>query len=92
MIATLFGHWELNNPTIVLAILFSTCLAPIAGQFGLWVGLLAGFLHISVVMNINIGLMHGGLNLYNNGLAGGFVAIVLVPLLEALKQNNGERL
>jgi hypothetical protein len=88
IIATFFGHWELNNPSIVLAILFSTCLAPIAGQFGLWVGLLAGFLHISVVMNINIGLMHGGLNLYNNGLAGGFVAIVLVPLIEALKQKE----
>ena len=88
IMATFFGHWELNNPTIVLAILFSTCLAPIAGQFGLWVGLLAGFLHISVVMNINIGLMHGGLNLYNNGLAGGFVAIVLVPLIDALKQKE----
>lgn len=92
MIATLFGGWELNNPSIVLAILFGTCLAPIAGQFGFWIGLLAGFLHISVVMNINIGLMHGGLNLYNNGLAGGLVASVLVPLIEALKQNNGERL
>jgi hypothetical protein len=32
--------------------------------------------------------MHGGLNLYNNGLAGGFVAIVLVPLIEALKQKE----
>jgi hypothetical protein len=92
IIATFFGHWELNNPTIVLAILFSTCLAPIAGQFGFCFGLLAGFLHISVVMNINIGLMHGGLNLYNNGLAGGLVASVLVPLIEALKQNDSGRL
>ena len=42
-------------------------------QTGALVGLLAGFLHSSVALNI--GSVYGGMNLYNNGFAGGIVAI-----------------
>ena len=34
----------------------------------------------------NIGYLHGGLNLYNNGLAGGFVAMILIPLITTFKR------
>lgn len=71
--------WDLGDPINILFILFSSCLAPIAGQFGpLW-GILAGFLHVTVVNFI--GMLAGGLNLYSNGFAGGFVVMFLVPII-----------
>jgi hypothetical protein len=66
-----------------LAILFSTGLAPIAGKYGWHWGMIAGFVHVSVA--IIIGDLNGGMNLYNNGFAGGFVAITAVPLIEFFK-------
>ncbi|MGM0419599.1 MAG: DUF1576 domain-containing protein [Bacillota bacterium] len=74
-------------PGALLAALFGTTLAPIAGQFGIKAGLLAGFMHLAVVMNV--GYLHGGINLYNNGFAGGMVAAMLVPILTSLKRVNG---
>jgi len=46
-----------------------------------FVGLLAGFLHSSVALNV--GIVYGGMNLYNNGFAGGLVAGFLLPILDA---------
>jgi hypothetical protein len=62
-----------------LAILFSTGLAPIACKYGFFRGIIVGFMHVSVA--IYIGDLNGGLNLYNNGFAGGFVAITIVPVI-----------
>lgn len=76
--------WEINTPTIVLATLFSTTLAPISGEFGIGYGLIAGFIHVTLVMNI-VGL-NAGLNLYNNGFAGGILATILVPIIKSLKK------
>ena len=71
--------WPLTSPSNIAAILFSTALAPIAGQFG-WVwGIIAGFLHVSVAMFV--GEINGGLNLYNNGFSAGIVAMFLVPVI-----------
>ena len=53
-------------------------LAPIAGRFGIIAGIFAGFVHVS--MAFNVGYLHGGINLYNNGFSGGFVAAMLVPI------------
>ncbi|MDR2568794.1 MAG: DUF1576 domain-containing protein [Oscillospiraceae bacterium] len=76
-----FNIWPFTSPSNIAAILFSSALAPIAGQFG-WVwGIIAGFLHVSVAMFV--GEMNGGLNLYNNGFAAGFVAMFLVPIITA---------
>lgn len=85
--ATLAGLFNLNkisSPNLILPILFSSALAPIAGKFGFGSGILAGILHVSIVSSI--GYLHGGLNLYNNGLAGGFVAMILIPLITAFKK------
>nr|WP_302598056.1 DUF1576 domain-containing protein [uncultured Cellulosilyticum sp.] len=68
-------------PSIQLAALFSSSLAPIAGQFGLVAGIIAGILHTSIVTSTT--QMYLGLNLYNNGFAAGFVAIIMIPLLES---------
>ena len=75
---------EVTSPSLVLSILFSTTLAPICGKFGWKYGVLAGIIHVNIVTNI--GYLHGGLNLYNNGLAGGFVAMILIPLITTFKK------
>lgn len=77
--------WRINDPAILLASLFGTTLSPIAGEFGWKVGIIAGFIHSSVVLNVSY--LHAGLNLYNNGFAGGIVALVLVPIIEAFRKD-----
>lgn len=79
ILSAFLNIWQLNSPNMLLTTLFSTGLAPIAGQFGWPIGILAGFLHVAVAMNT--GYLHGGLNLYNNGFAAGFVAMILVPII-----------
>lgn len=80
-----FSIYGLSDPIVVICILFSTCLAPIATNYGVIWGTIAGSLHMTFVMNT--GFMHGGMNLYNNGLAGGFVVIVLIPIIESFNQH-----
>lgn len=83
-IAAIFNVNEVTSPSLLLSILFSTTLAPICGKFGWKYGILAGIIHVNIVANI--GYLHGGLNLYNNGLAGGFVAMILIPLITTFKK------
>ena len=83
-IATLFNTWEANSTSIILAALLGTGLAPIAGKFGWKYGILAGVMHLSLVMNI--GYLHGGMNLYNNGFSTGIIAAILVPVIDSFKK------
>lgn len=71
--------WSLTDPAVQLSVLLCTGLAPLAGRYGLFVGVLAGFIHSSVVMNV--GNLYGALNLYNNGFSTGLVAAFLAPLI-----------
>ncbi len=80
--ASLTKEWHINDPSPMLALLFSTTLAPIAGEFGVLAGLIAGYLHSSVALNV--GIVYGGMNLYNNGFAGGIVAIFMVPVIQSI--------
>ncbi|MCI9264484.1 MAG: DUF1576 domain-containing protein [Oscillospiraceae bacterium] len=73
--------WNVTDPASQMAALFGTTLAPIPGCFGVPAGILAGFLHGSVVLRT--GGVVGGVNLYNNGFAGGLVALFLTPILSA---------
>ena len=66
---------------MITAGLFGTTIAPIAGRYGPWIGMLAGAFHLSIVSNTDN--LHGEINLYNNGFSGGFVAAIMIPLLEA---------
>ena len=83
-ITAIFNINDVTSPSLLLSILFSTTLAPICGKFGWKYGVLAGIIHVNIVTNI--GYLHGGLNLYNNGLAGGFVAMILIPLITTFKK------
>lgn len=75
-------------PGVLLACLLCTGLAPIAGQFGWYWGVAAGFLHMTIVQNTS--LLHGGMNLYNNGFAAGLVCVLLVPIIEGIKPEPKE--
>ena len=76
-------HVSLKSPSVLLACIFCTGLAPISGQFGPVWGFIAGGIHVAVVLNT--GFLHGGMNLYNNGFAAGLVCVILIPLIEALR-------
>lgn len=48
------------EPSFLLAALFGSTLAPLAGRFGIVTGVIAGFVHSSIVHTV--GALHGGLN------------------------------
>lgn len=79
-----------NTPIfgVCLSGLFGTALAPIAGVYGILWGIVAGWLHLSVVQSI--GIIHGGLNLYNNGFSCGIVASVLLPIMNMLSEQKAK--
>ena len=82
-------HWHINDSAVQLALLFGTTLAPISGYFGIPFGVIAGFLHSSVVLRA--GTPVEGFNLYNNGFSGGLLAIVLYPVIsEAIRHRKPE--
>lgn len=80
-LSTIFSIYSPIDPALQVAALFVVAIVPIAGQFGVIAGLVAGVLHAAVVMCT--AQLYGGLNLYNNGFSAGWVAIVLVPFIES---------
>lgn len=88
-ISTFFTIFSPNTPSIQLAAIFSAGLSPIAGQFGVVAGIMAGILHASMVVCTTS--MYGGLNLYNNGFSAGWVAVILVPVIESFMKHFKER-
>jgi hypothetical protein len=86
-LGSLFKPWNAADPSIVLAALFGTTLAPIAGRFGWHWGVVAGIVHSSAALSV--GALHAGLNLYNNGFAAGIVAAVLAPVIMAVTGKRG---
>ncbi len=85
-LGSLAKPWHADDPSILLAALFGTTLAPIAGKYGWRWGIVAGFIHSSVVLSV--GQLHGGLNLYNNGFAAGIVAAILLPIIETFRHDE----
>jgi len=74
--------WSHADPGPLLAALFCTTLAPLAGKFGFLAGLIAGVLHLPMVMHV--GSMHGYMNLYNNGFAGGLAMLIIIGFIKGL--------
>lgn len=90
VLGSMLTKWDINSTSMILAATFGTALAPIAGVFGPLAGILAGFIHVSIVTNI--GYLHGGINLYNNGFSAGIVAAILVPFLMSINSKKGNEL
>ena len=74
--------WNHSDPGPLLAALFCTTLAPLAGKFGFLAGLIAGVLHLPMVMHV--GSVHGYMNLYNNGFAGGLAMLIIIGFIKGL--------
>lgn len=89
ILASLLHTNAIYSTTTILAVLFGTTLAPISGFYGSIYGIVAGFLHMSLVANVNF--LHGGLNLYNNGFSGGFIAAILVPIYDTIRNIKGRK-
>lgn len=78
----LISVYDATTTQMLLVAIFSTTLAPISGFYGAGFGVLAGIFHLALATKISA--LHGGLNLYHNGFSGGFVAALMVPLLDSL--------
>ena len=93
-IPVMFGAWlgvvltnySLDSVGMVIALLFVTAVSPIAGRYGPLAGIIAGFFHILITPLAYA--FQGGFDLYNNGFAAGFVAALMIPVLEAISQNR----
>jgi len=75
--------WAHSDPGPLLAALFCTTLAPLAGKFGVLAGVAAGALHLPMVMHV--GGVHGFMNLYNNGFAGGLAMLIIIGFIKGLR-------
>ncbi|MEG1972761.1 MAG: DUF1576 domain-containing protein, partial [Oscillospiraceae bacterium] len=83
-IATFAIAQPATAPSLQMAALFGTTLAPIAGQFGTGYGLVAGFLHAFLVLTIAEPC--GGYNLYNNGFSAGLISIIMVAFIQGFSK------
>jgi len=86
IISAYVNKWDPAASGNIVAIMFSSGLAPIAGAFGPIWGLIAGFIHVNVASYI--GDLNEGMNLYNNGFAGCFVVVFLLPIIGIFKRDS----
>lgn len=86
---TILNRFTILTPGMQLAAIFAVGLAPIAGQFGIIAGMIAGVVHSAIVMCTSE--MYGGMNLYNNGFSAGWTAILLIPILESFMKRFPRR-
>lgn len=86
VLAVVFYEFDISSTPILMTMLFSTTISPISGTYGFVMGMIAGMLHLAVVLNI--GIIQGGINLYNNGFGGGLVAGMMIPIIEAIKKER----
>lgn len=78
--------WQHAEPGPLLAALFCTTLAPLAGKFGFFAGVIAGALHLPMVMHV--GSVHGFMNLYNNGFAGGLAMLIIIGFIKGFRPKS----
>ena len=85
-LASIISPNDFDTTSTLIISLFGTTLAPIPSKYGFWAGVVSGFLHKAIA--INTSHIHGGLNLYNNGLSGGLVAGIMIPVLQAIQKKK----
>ncbi|MBU1094020.1 MAG: DUF1576 domain-containing protein [Firmicutes bacterium] len=78
-------EWTIGSS---LSVIFVTGLAPIAGQFGIIAGIIAGFIHLMITpLALDF---QGGFDLYNNGFAAGFVSALLAPIYSVIFKSRDD--
>lgn len=85
LLVTLIFDIELSVP-VVLAIIFSSGLAPVAGEYGFVIGVITGMLHLPVVTSL--GQIHGGVLLYSNGFAAAFTAVIIITVINTFRKRE----
>ena len=75
-----------TDSVVFTSAFWGTCLSPMAKFFGWFWALPIGMLHFAFAATI--ASFHGGMNLYNNGLAAGFVCVVMIPLIRAINRSG----
>jgi hypothetical protein len=75
LLAVWLTDYTFESTGFMIAILFATALAPVSGKYGPLVGILAGFIHVLITPFAYI--LQGGFDLYNNGFAAGFAAMLV---------------
>jgi hypothetical protein len=86
IIASMIPGFSLTNLGPSIAVFFVTALAPVAGKFGLFYGLLSGFLHLLIAPQALA--FQGGFDLYNNGFTAGLVAGIVVVIAQQFPMPN----
>lgn len=89
-LAVLITPYDFNSIGFVIAILFVTALAPVSGKYGPLAGIVVGFIHLLITPYAYI--LQGGFDLYNNGFAAGFAALIVVGGIESVKSWHLKRM
>ena len=91
-ISTLIGSpftGFLNAQAIVVGLCYANGLSPIADKYGFPFGILAGFMHYTLVTSVP--MLHGGFCLYNGGFTAALICLILVPIIERFIRTKEER-
>jgi hypothetical protein len=80
ILATLIPGFSLTNFGPSIAVFFVGALAPVSGKFGIFYGMLAGFIHLLIAPQALA--LQGGFDLYNNGFTAGLVAGIVVVVAQ----------
>ena len=91
-IATLAGSQFtgfLSAQAIVVGLCYANGLSPISDKYGFPFGILAGFMHYTLVTSVPA--LHGGFCLYNGGFTAALICLILVPNLERFFRTKDQR-
>ena len=89
VLASFVGVNPVSAQAIAVGLCYSSGLAPIVGVYGWPFGIIGGIAHYSLVTSVPA--LHGGFCLYNGGFCSIFIAMLLVPQLEAFCKTKAER-
>ena len=84
ILAVIISNNSFDNISMQIAVIFVTALAPLSGRYKFIIGIVAGFLHIMILPLVSS--LHGGFDLYNNGFSAGFIAAILISIIESFEQ------
>lgn len=80
------GSYFSTQAVIWSTLFWGSCLSPMAKYFGWKWGIVVGMMHFFVTYTL--APFHWGQNLYNNGMAAGFVCLIMIPLIRSLDKQG----
>jgi hypothetical protein len=81
--------FAINAQAAIYGLCYAWGMAPLAGEYGIVAGIVAGMLHYVLVTGVPA--THGGFNLYNGGFTSGIVCFILAPVLEHYFKSKRQR-